>query len=218
MNTIQELRRLESPAPKPQSLAWDGTHLWMGSRQTSKVHKLDPATWTVDWQVQAPGIPWGMTWVNGELRVLCGEGTGDLRIIRRLVPDEGFDPTFAIPCPDDTGSQLSFDGHQLHVSQWYRKRVLVLGADGTVERTISVPHEICGQTFAAGKLHLLTTDDEETTDYWLTAVDLSGLTPGFEDIAIIPFAARALAFDGEAFWTNHREQNEMVRFALRRLV
>ena len=34
-----------------------------------------------------------------------------------------------------------------------------------------------------------------------------------DDLARIPFAARALAFDGTNFWTNHREQNQIVSFA-----
>jgi hypothetical protein len=37
--------------------------------------------------------------------------------------------------------------------------------------------------------------------------------PVITDLARIPFAARALAFDGERFWTNHREQNQIVSFA-----
>ncbi|MEA2690302.1 MAG: hypothetical protein QOD51_2909, partial [Candidatus Eremiobacteraeota bacterium] len=38
-------------------------------------------------------------------------------------------------------------------------------------------------------------------------------TPVCEDVAIIPFPARALAFDGERFWTNHREADQIVAFA-----
>jgi len=37
--------------------------------------------------------------------------------------------------------------------------------------------------------------------------------PKIEDLARIPFQARALAFDGKNFWTNHREQNQIVSFA-----
>jgi hypothetical protein len=37
--------------------------------------------------------------------------------------------------------------------------------------------------------------------------------PKIEDLVRIPFAARALAFDGKSFWTNHREQNQIVSFA-----
>src|SRR5512140_3368894 len=104
MNDIHELRRLTSPAPKPQSLAWDGTTLWMGSRQTHQIYAIDPKVWTVRWQVAAPGTPYGMTAFGGELRVLCGETADDHRIIRRCLPYHGFDAKFALPCPDDTGS------------------------------------------------------------------------------------------------------------------
>lgn len=213
MKKIQELRRLASPAPKPQSLAWDGSVLWMGSRQNRRIYALDPVAWQVRWETEAPGTPYGITVVNGELRVLCGETADDNRIVRRCIPYRGFDADFAIPCPDDTGSQLGYDGHRLHVSQWYPKKVIALAANGQPERILSAPHGICGQVFVAGTLYLMTTDAEETTDYWLTRVDLSGPTPKIEDIAHVPFAARALAFDGTNFWTNHREQNEIVAFA-----
>ena len=213
MKLIQELQRLASPAPKPQSLAWDGVSLWMGSRETRQIHELDPVNLSVRWQTGAPGIPWGMTAFAGELRVLCGETAEDHRIIRRCVPRQGFDENFALPCPDDTGSQLGYDGRRLHVSQWYPKKVITLGGAGEVERMISIPHGVCGQVFVDGMIYLVTTDAEDTTDYWLTRVDPRPSTPQIDDIAHIPFAARALAFDGTRFWTNHREQNQIVSFA-----
>lgn len=213
MKDILELQRLASPAPKPQSLAWDGSTLWMGSRETKVIHAINPATWTVGWQTSAPGTPYGMTVANGELRVLCSETAEDHRIIRRCIPGQGFDQKFGISCPDDTGSQLSFDGRLLVVSQWYPKKLIVLGDDGRAGRIISVPHGICGQVFVDGCFYLVTTDAEETTDYWLTRVDPRPATPQIEDLARIPFQARALAFDGKNFWTNHREQNQIVSFA-----
>ncbi len=213
MNDIQELKRLASPAPKPQSLVWDGPNLWMGSRETRGIYKINPVTWTVSWECAAPGIPWGMTVVGQELRVICGETANDNRIIRRCVHGQGFDEKFALPCPDDCGSQLGYDGQRLHLSQWYPKKVLRLGADGKVERTINVPHGICGQVFVGGLIYLVTTDAEETNEYCLTRVDPRPATPKIDDLARIPFAARALAFDGKNFWTNHREQNQIVCFA-----
>jgi hypothetical protein len=213
MKDIHELQRLASPAPKPQSLAWDGSTLWMGSRETRRIYGINPTTWTVGWQAAAPGTPWGMTVVAGELRVLCGESAADTRIIRRCVPGHGFDTAFGLPCPDDCGSQLGWDGQRLHVSQWYPKKVLTLGADGQIERVINAPHGICGQVFLDGFIYLVTTDDEESTNYWLTRVDLRPAAPEFEDLVRIPFAARALAFDGVRFWTNHREENQIVSFA-----
>lgn len=213
MKRITEVQRRPSPIPKPQSLAWDGNVLWVGSRQTKEVVALDPATWTVRWRTVAPGTPYGITCIPGELRVLCGETADDHRIIRRCVPSQGFDATWGIPCPDDTGSQLGYAGGRLHVSQWYPKKVLTLDDAGGVARVIHAPHGICGQVWVDGSIYLATTDAEETTDYWLTRVDPRPAVPVIEDIAQIPFAARALAFDGTRFWTNHREQDEIVAFA-----
>ena len=213
MNDIRELQRLSSPAPKPQALAWGGATLWMGSRATKRIYAIDPASWTVGWQTAAPGTPWGMAVVGRELRVLCGETSDDNRIIRRCVPGQSFDKEFALPCPDDCGSHLSFDGQKLHLSQWHPKKLLTLGEGGAVERIISVPHGICGQVYVDGCFYLATTDDEESTDYWLTRVDPRLSPPKMDDLVRIPFAARALAFDGKNFWTNHREQNEIVSFA-----
>lgn len=213
MKNIVELQRLASPAPKPQSLAWDGPTLWMGSRQTRQIYEIDGASWTVRQQTDAPGTPYGITIVKGELRVLCGETAEDNRIVRRFIPGRGFDPDFALPCPDDTGSQLSYDGRRLHITQWYAKKLLTVSEAGLVERTILAPHGICGQVYVDGCFYLVTTDDEDTTDYWLTRVDPRSSTPIVEDLIRIPFAARALAWDGSKFWTNHREQNQIVSFA-----
>jgi hypothetical protein len=216
MNDVKELHRLASPAPKPQSLAWDGATLWMGSRETKRIYGINPVTWTVGAEFTAPGTPYGMTAVGRELRVLCSEGADDNRIVRRWVSGTGFDATWQLGCPDDTGSQLSYDGQRLHVSQWYPKKVIALGADGKAERVITAPHGICGQVFVDRVLYLVTTDAEETNDYWLTRVDVQsagGGEPTCVDVARIPFQARALAWDGAKFWTNHREQNQIVAFA-----
>jgi hypothetical protein len=63
-----------------------------------------------------------------------------------------------------------------------------------------------------GIIYLVTTDAEETNEYYLTRVDLRPETPVIDDLARIPFPARALAFDGKNFWTNHREANQIVSF------
>ncbi|WP_438482446.1 hypothetical protein [Oleiharenicola lentus] len=213
MKSIVEVRRLKSPAPKPQALAWDGSTLWIGSRDTKLIHAIDPNTWTVKWTTPAPGTPWGMTAVAGELRVLCGETAADTRIIRRCVPGKGFDAEFGLPCPGDMGSHLSHDGKNLILSQWYPKKLIWLHVDGSAGRVIEVTRGICGHCLVDGVFYLMTTDYEETTGYFLTRVDPRGATPTIEDIATVPFQARALAFDGTNFWTNHREQDETVCFA-----
>jgi hypothetical protein len=202
---------LPSPAPRPQSIAFDGEKLWMGSIETSRLYAIDPRQWTLIEEDKAPGKPWGMTVVGDELRVICGEGEDDDRIVRRFLPGHGFKNQGSFRCPDGTGSQLSYDGTWLYVSQWYNRRLLALDDLGNVTRRIDVPHQICGQCYVDGSFYLVTTDDEETGEYFLTKVAANGATTS-EDLARIPFAARALAYDGSQFWTNHREANQIVAF------
>src|SRR5208283_2603122 len=130
----------------------------------------------------------------------------------RFVPGHGFKSKEAIACPDDTGSQLGFDGDRLYVSQWYNRRILSLNELGEVGTTIEVPHGICGQVIVRGRFYLVTTDDEATDEYFLTRVDARDGTPIVKDLARIGFPARALAFDGERFWTNHRAADQIVAF------
>lgn len=212
MQDVNEAMRLPSPAPRPQSIAFDGEWLWMGSIETSRVYAIDPHQWRVMEEDRAPGKPWGMAVVGDELRVICGEGDEDSRIIRRLVPGHGFKSQETIQCPDDTGSQLSYDGVRLYVSQWYNKRILGIDEHGKVVRTLEVPRGICGQCFVDGAFYALTTDDEETDEYFLMKASVNGGTPKFEDVARVPFKGRGLAFDGSRFWSNHRENNQIVAF------
>jgi hypothetical protein len=208
---VKESLRLPSPAPRPQSIAFDGEKLWMGSIETSRVYALDPHQWTVLEEMPAPGKPWGMTVVGDELRVICGETAEDNRIVRRYVPGHGFKTHEAIVCPDDTGSQLSYDGVRIYISQWYNKRLLGVDEKGTVVKTIPVPRGVCGQTFCDGAFYVLTTDDEETNEYFLGRVTVNG-SAAYEELARVPFQGRGLAFDGSRFWSNHREYNQIVAF------
>jgi hypothetical protein len=68
MKDITELRRLASPAPRPQCLVFDGGTLWMGSIETSRIYEIDPVAWKVRRDWEAPGKPWGMTCIGPELR------------------------------------------------------------------------------------------------------------------------------------------------------
>ncbi|MDQ6823214.1 MAG: hypothetical protein M3Z07_01765 [Candidatus Eremiobacteraeota bacterium] len=212
MENVTELLRAPSPAPRPQALAFDGETLWMGSIDTQRIYAIDPIHWTVREEHAAPGKPWGMTSLGDELRVICGETAEDNRIIRRYVPGHGFKSEYGLPCPDDTGSQLGYDGEHLSVSQWYNKRILVLDERGHTLRTIAAPRGICGQVVVDGAYHLLTTDDEDSERYFVTRIDPA--TGASTDLARVPFAGRALAHDGHKFWTNERERNEIVAFSL----
>ena len=213
VETVTELRRMPSPAPEPQSLAFDGTRLWMGSRATRRLYAIDPATWAARDEGEAPDTPWGMTVVGDELRVIHSHGPDDDRVVSRFIPGHGFTSAGAFDAPEHTGSQLSWDGDVLYISQWYNRRLLGVDRTGAILSTIEAPHGICGQVVVDGRFYLLTTDDEDAGDYWITRIDARGAAPVVDDIAVVPFRARALAFDGERFWTNHREAHEIVAFA-----
>lgn len=214
LKDILETSRRRAPFEKPQSIAFDGASLWVGSIATSKIYRLDPRTLAIQLESAAPGKPWGMTVVSdGELRVICGETQEDNRYVRRFIREKGFVREGGFQCPDDTGSQLSYDGERLYISQWYNRRLLGVDAQGQVQEVLPVPHQICGQTYAKGDFYLVTTEDEKTNDYWITRVSRQN-GRAIQDVAHVPFAARGLAFDGEQFWTNHREAGEIVTFQL----
>lgn len=214
MNPIKEIKRRQSPVPLPQALTWDGTHFWMGSLATHKVYQLDPNTWEVLWETKAPGMPFSIVPGKEDLRILCGETAEDDRYIRRLVPGKGVDLEQAVACPELTGSQLSYDGEHLYLSQWYNQRVLRLDGTGNITKTIQLPHGIAGQVIIGDALFLVTTDEEEHGDYWLTRIRFKDENPIIEDIARIPFPARSLTHDGTHFWTHHRANNQAVCFEL----
>jgi len=49
--------------------------------------------------------------------------------------------------------------------------------------------------------------------WWIARLNLREETPEVKDLAVVPFAARSLTFDGENFWSNHRAANETVCFS-----
>lgn len=213
LQEIVELRRINAPTPRPQAIAFDGANLWLGSIETERLYALRPNTWTVTEEMSVPGKPWGMTVAGDELRVLLGQTDEDHRTIFRAVPGHGLRNSGAMPCPDDTGSHLSYDGDRLYVSQWYNRRIIALDAAGKAGTIVDVPHQICGHTIVNGCFYCITVEDEKTGPYWLTRVDARGSSPTAVDLATISFNARGLAYDGERFWTNDREVHQTVAFA-----
>lgn len=213
LTAIQELRRLEAPAPEPQALACDGTHVWLSSRVTKEIHVLQAADWCVKRDYRAPGTTYGMAVVRNELRAITGEENDD-RHLRRFLAESGFVHGRA-PLPEDTGSYVTYGEGQLYLTQWYKQRLLLIDDQARVTKAFGVPHQVCGcAAIGGGIVDLLTTDDEETLDYFITRVDLSGAEPAFTDVAHVPFHARSLAWDGANYWTNHREAHEVVVFKL----
>lgn len=186
----------------------------MGSIDTCRIYGIDPLHWTVREEMKAPGKPYGITVMGDELRVLLSEGDEDHRVIRRYIPGHGFKNEGVIPSPDDTGSQLSFDGDRLYVSQWYNRRILSLDEFGNVGSIIETPHGICGHVIVGGIFHVLGTDAEDTDEYFLTQIDAREGQPKVNELARVNFQGRALAFDGNRFWSNHRERHEIVAFTI----
>ena len=205
---IVEKRRLISPAITPQALAWDPRDktLWMGSRDLRRIYVIDPENGTVLKQQEAPGIPWAAVTLNGELRFTIGEGAEDDRYIYRYTPKAGFSKMFA--CPEFTGSYLSFDGKNLYMSQWYKKRVLMFDDQGNVIREINVGAEISGHTFANGSLYVLRGQEQPNEDWRIARLNPQEETPAVEDIAVVPFASRSLTFDGESLVQLSRERHD----------
>ena len=213
--SINEQKRLRSPTETPQALAWHNGVLWMGSRDLRRVYEIDPQSWTVRQELEAPGIPWAAVSLGDELRFTIGEGAEDDRYIWRFRPGQGFVREGRFACPDFTGSYLSFDGQHLHLSQWYKHRILRLDEQGNILGEIPIGADICGHVFANGVLHVLRGQESPDETWSIARVDLQSATPRVEDLAPVPFAARSLAFDGEKFWSNYRANNETIAFSLR---
>ena len=160
MQDISEALRLPSPAPRPQALAFDGEKLWMGSIETDRLYAIDPVHWTVSEEAKLPGKPWGMTVLGDELRVICGEGPTTTASCAVSFPVTALRPGMR-SIADYTGSQLSYDGTWLYVSQWYNRRLLGIDERGNVVRTIDLPRGVCGQCYSDGAFYLITTEEEE---------------------------------------------------------
>ena len=212
LSIIRETDRLQSPATTPQALAWHQGELWFGSRDLRRIYRMDREKWKVIEEFEAPGIPWAAVSVGDALWFTLGEGAEDDRYLRRYVPGEGFAEP-GIACPEFTGSYLSFDGEHLYLSQWYKFRILELDRAGSILREIPICAEISGHTFVDGLIYVLRGTEQNGGDWRIARLDPRKPDPEIEELARVPFQCRSLAFDGERFWTNHREADRLVSFA-----
>lgn len=210
---IVELDRIDSFSPEPHSIASDGQTVWVASRATRNVDVIDRAQWKKIGEIEPPGMPWGMTYGAGAVYMTCGEGPDDNRNVHRYVPGKGFDE-MSLPCPDDTGSHLTISGGRVLLAQWYNRRLLLLDGAGKAIAEFHVPHGIAGVAAKNGAVYVLGTDEEEHGEYYITRLDVGDPERKPEDVALVPFPARGLAWDGTDWWTNHREAHKTIRFAL----
>jgi len=101
-----------------------------GSVETDRLYALDPNTWTVSEEAEAPGKPWAWPWsatncassAAKPAKTIASSGDSSRH---------GFKTRDAIACPDDTGSQLGYDGERLYLSQFYNRQILALDDHGT---------------------------------------------------------------------------------------
>jgi hypothetical protein len=215
LSDIEEIVRIPSPAPAPQSLAHDGEHLWIGSWETSRIYGMVPSQGRVFEEVAAPGKPVGATVVGDELRFVCAEnGDADERYIRRFVPGHGFKSHEATPCPDDTGSFLAYDGEHLWLSQRHNKRVLELDAQFRVVTTVDIGEEIIGITWSGDGLFLSTWLGKDRGGCRIAYIEPRTEAPTLRFLAQCPFTAVSLARDGDRLWTNDFKKAEIVAFTL----
>jgi hypothetical protein len=211
LKPIVEIDRLVSASPEPHSLAVHGKDVWIASRATRRIDVMDRDGWRKTGEIETPGMPWGMSYGGGAIVMTCGEGPDDNRRVHRYVPGEGFDD-LSIDCPDDAGSHLALYGGRLLLGQWYNKRLLLLNEDGSIARTWQTPHEVCGVAVIDDIACVLGTDEEENGDYFISRLDLRSDVGS--ELALVPFRARGLAWDGSRFWTNHREADRTVAFSI----
>lgn len=160
---------------------------------------------------------WAGVLTNDGWRFTIGEGVDDDRYIYRYTAADGFKKLFA--CSDFAGSYLSYDGEHYYFSQWYKGDIHQVTDSGEILRTINVGAEICGHTFARGELYVIRGQENKNqpgkSEEWRIArVDLREQTAQPQDLATVPFESRSLTFDGENFWSNHRQANEVVSFSI----
>ncbi len=210
---VKEQQRFPSPGARPQPLAFDGKSLWTGSWETDHIYEIDPTTGKMLQEIPAPGKPYGLAVVGNELRVVVSIGEDDDRFFYRFVPGTGFDFASKTPCPDLTGSHLASDGTLLYLAQMHNRRILVMREDGKIEAEIPLSGPIGGLGVRAGKLYVISAD-EEFEDLHIATLTAGAETPELSEIASIPFGARSLAFDGNAWWTCEREKNQIVSFTI----
>ena len=213
MKDVTELARHASPGGRPQPLAFLNGTLWAGSWDTDKLYAIDPKTWRVTDEIAAPGKPYGIAAHGSELRVVVALGEEDDRYLFSFTPGKGFDQNSQTPCPDLTGSHLASNGTTLYLTQQGLRRIVTLDDNAKIQREFALPTRCGGIGFGpSGRLYMISADAEFDNLEFAT-LDLSAPTPAATAVARIDPEARALAFDGNSWWTSYREASTIVAFS-----
>jgi hypothetical protein len=214
MHTIKELARKPSPGARPQPLALFEDALWVGAWETNALYAIDPKTWSTIDTVPAPGRPYGIASFDSELRVVVSDGgEADDRYLYRFRPGKGFDEASKTACPDFTGSHLAAKDGELYLGQMHYRRILVLDDAYAIVRTIPLATRIGGFGFGPNGALFLIAADQEFERLELAIADEE--KPGEPSVvAPIEFGARALTFDGKAWFTSDREESQIVSFTV----
>jgi hypothetical protein len=213
MQNVKEQQRHPSPGERPQPLAFLNGQLWMGSWGTNKLYAIEPRSWSVVSEVDAPGKPYGLAKFGDGLYTVISDDE-DNRYLCRFTPSDGFDLDTKTPCPDFTGSHLASDGTTLYLCQQGNQRILEIGTDATVKREIALPARCAGFNFDASGKSFMITADEEFEQLEFASIDLQQNQPAAGPIANVPFDVRALVFDGTQWWTSLREESQIIAFTV----
>lgn len=182
----------------------------MGSLDTGAIYEIDPATWQVRSETAAPGKPYGMAVLGGVLRVVVSIGEEDDRYLSTFVPGKGFDDG-KIALPELSGSHLASDGSALYLLQIGKRQIVTLDERGAVTKESPLSRRLAGIGYAEGKLYGLA-GDEEFEHVHLATVDLRGAEAVVTEVASISDEARALTYDGNAWWTSYRDEGQIGSF------
>jgi hypothetical protein len=212
MQRTEDLVRRPSPATRPHPLAYLDGLLWMGSWDTDRIYSIEPGSWSLRNEIEAPGKPYGMAALGKELLVVVGIGEDDDRYLYRLSSDGTFDTASKTPCPDFTGSYLAVSGSTVYLGQMTFRRIVRLNSEAAVEREFALPTRCAGIGFGAdGRLYMIS-GDEELEHLTFGTLDLSPSEPRYESLRSLPDEARSLVYDGSLWWTCLRDANEIASF------
>ena len=128
-----------------------------------------------------------------------------------FTPDAGFTECF--PCPDFSGSFLAYASGTLYLSQAWDKKLIELNETGAPVHEVRLERRPVGMTIVDRAFYLATVD-EDWVDGQLQRLGVDAPASSIETLMPFPFKPRSVAYDGERFWTDDRNNHAIVSFML----